>query len=147
MPNHFHFLIYVPYQVDSSADSKSTNELEGGKSITAAIAIILRSYTRAINKQRGWTGSLFQQRTKSKNLSDGHKNYAVTCFHYIHQNPCKAGLSREMTGWEFNSYLDYAGLRNGTLCDKEIAYTFLNISLIPEDFIRESNQVRIDYEF
>lgn len=38
--------------------------------------------------------------------------------HYIHQNPLKAGLVKKIEDWPYSSFLDYCGLRNGTLCKK-----------------------------
>jgi hypothetical protein len=34
---------------------------------------------------------------------------------YIHLNPVAAGLVSKAEDWEFSSYRDYLGLRNGTL--------------------------------
>ena len=50
----------------------------------------------------------------------------------------KARLVRKMEDWEFSSFQDYYGMRNGTLCSKNEAYNLLNI---PEDissFYKES---------
>jgi putative transposase len=30
-----------------------------------------------------------------------------------------------MEKWPYSSYVDYAGLRNGTLCDKELAHKLI----------------------
>jgi hypothetical protein len=48
-------------------------------------------------------------------------DYYQNCFYYIHQNPLKAGLVNGLKEWVFSSYLDYAGLRNGSLCNKILA--------------------------
>ncbi len=147
MPNHFHILVYIPElkysssHTYSSGDSKSPDELN--KKIVAAIAIILRSYTRAINKKQNRTGSLFQSKTKAKNLSE-NLNYAFTCFHYIHQNPISVGLVNSMRGWEFSSYQDYSGDRNGTLCNKKLANNLLDIPFEPSLFVQQSKDVKID---
>lgn len=47
------------------------------------------------------------------------KDYAVTAFHYIHQNPMQAKLVKKMETWEFSSFRDYTGFRNGDLCKKK----------------------------
>lgn len=146
MPNHFHLLVYVPESLDhsechSSGDSKSPDELN--KKIIAAIAIILRSYTRAINKKHNRSGSLFQSKTKAKNLSE-NENHAFTCFHYIHQNPVSAGLVSSMSSWEFSSYQDYTANRNGTLCNKQLANSLLDIPFESSLFIQQSKDVKMD---
>ena len=73
------------------------------------------------------TGSLFQQQTQAKNLADGDQHYAGICFCYIHQNPLRAGLVSDLTDWQWSSFLDYAGLRVGTLCDQPAAADMLDI--------------------
>ena len=40
--------------------------------------------------------------------------------HYIHQNAWRAGLVKRIEDWKYSSFLDYSGLRNGTLCNKKI---------------------------
>lgn len=125
MPNHFHFLIYT--------DERTLTPLKkGGKNKTAlseGFRNLLSSYTQAINVQNKSTGSLFQQNTKAKCLSDGDHAYAGICFHYIHQNPLKAGLVKKMEDWEYSSFNDFAGLRSGTLCNKQLALELLDINL------------------
>lgn len=126
MPNHFHWLVYI----------HNNDEKNVSGSLNKEIGILLRSYTQAINKRYHRTGSLFQQKTKALELSN--RNYALTCFHYIHQNPIKANLVDNMGEWIFSSYPDYAGIRNGSLIDKEFAYRYLEIK--KEHFIQESKQ-------
>ncbi|MBN1118656.1 MAG: hypothetical protein JXA77_15705 [Bacteroidales bacterium] len=107
-----------------------------------SIGILLRSYTRAINKQEGTTGSLFRNETKASCLScpevtvpeflrhsgqkgpyiyDSSKEYLNVCFNYIHQNPVNAGLVNKPADWEFSSAQDYAMLRNGSLINKKLS--------------------------
>ena len=132
MPNHFHLILFIHPMTNSHRMNK----------VSAAIAILLRSYTRALQKQNNFIGSLFQQKTKAKLLVDHSDNltvsYLATCIHYIHQNPLKSGLATNMKDWEFSSYLDYAELRNGTLCNKELAFALSAID--PMNFITESHQ-------
>ena len=133
MPNHFHFMIYIP-------DEKDVKE------ISRSIQIILRSYTRGINKQENRTGSLFTQNTCSKALSDGLSGnfYTTTCFHYIHQNPMRAGLVKRMEDWEFSSFRDHVGLRNGTLINRETTYMYVEVSKDKDQFYKESYLVSSD---
>ncbi|RLD58343.1 MAG: transposase [Bacteroidetes bacterium] len=142
MPNHFHFLVQVKDKIEnstdnsnySSDDSKSSDEYKtfedfASKQISKHIAILLRSYTRAINIQENKTGSLFQQKTKAKCLNEAanpKNNYVGSCFNYIHQNPYTSNLVKKLEEWEFSSFLDYASLRNGTLCNQELAYEMIN---------------------
>jgi hypothetical protein len=108
------------------------------------LAIMLSSYAKAINKQENRSGSLFKPKTKAKSLSEGDRNYAETCFHYIHQNPPKAKLVENIEDWKFSSYRDYAGLRNGTLPKKELGIDTFNIS--NEQQFRKRSQQMLDIE-
>jgi hypothetical protein len=52
------------------------------------------------------------------------KEYPQICFRYIHDNPVKAKLVQQPEEWEFSSYCDYHGLRNGKLINRERAAEF-----------------------
>ena len=136
MPNHFHLLTYSKENVVPAAFSKD-------------LQIMLRSYTRAINNQETRTGSLFQQNTKIKalNIEDllsenfPYDEYPLTCFHYIHQNPVRAGLVDRMEDWEMSSFQEYAEIREFQFVSKTMALKFLEIPEDPDLFIQESNKI------
>ena len=97
-------------------------------SFSENLRTMLSSYTQAINKQENRTGSLFQQNSKLKPINDifygkisnpNNIGYDYYCFHYIHNNPINSGIVNKNEEWEFSSYQDYLGLRNGTLINKE----------------------------
>ena len=130
MPNHFHIII--------QANEKSVVERKsfGGKPMQEfayRIGMLLSSYSQAINKQNKTTGSLFQQKTKAKILSEQvegiQENYLENCFFYVHNNPFEAGLVKTLKDWAYSSYLDYIGERNGTLCDKPIFFNQTGLSI------------------
>lgn len=123
MPNHFHLLVHTDERV---AETKRIGATERN-TLSEGIRNMLQTYTKAINKQNHTTGSLFQQNTKAKCLDDGSINYGLTCFHYIHQNPMKAKLVVKMEDWDYSSFKDFTGLRNGTLCNRELAFTLLGL--------------------
>ena len=141
MPNHFHLMVHVNHlQIEHSEQVTWSHLLTKTRSFNDSISILLRSYTRAIQKQENRTGSLFQNRTKALCLTqiDGispvwfqtkygtviqvdypEKAYPQVCFDYIHTNPVKDGLVKRMTDWEFSSALDYSGERNGKLVNRD----------------------------
>jgi len=114
MPNHFHLMVYMNcIEIESREQVSKDKFLIHKRSINDSIAILLRSYTSAINNEQDRTGSLFQHRTKSVclteingvspawfqtkygaiiNIIDPEKEYPQVCFNYIHQNPVKARL-------------------------------------------------------
>jgi hypothetical protein len=56
---------------------------------------------------------LFQGQFQAIAVDSGEYLYHLT--RYIYLNPVKAGLVSHPKDWEFSSYLEYAGLRAGTL--------------------------------
>jgi putative transposase len=78
MPNHFHLMVYVK-KLDSAVGDGSqgvtlsdalTSSRKRIISFNDSIGIMLRSYTRAINKQENLSGSLFRKGTKSICLTE-----------------------------------------------------------------------------
>jgi putative transposase len=123
MPNHFHFLIH--------ANNSSTSTTRAGsldmQLVSAGFKNLLSSYSKAYNKMYGRSGSLFVQNTRCKDVSffKDNINYGFICFNYIHQNPWKAGMVSKIEDWEYSSFRDYIGARNGTLCNQLKAYELL----------------------
>jgi putative transposase len=140
MPNHFHFLVH--------ANSHSTEIVKDGsferQQFSQGIKMLLSSYTKALNKQQKRTGSLFQQNTKALHIPASKNNPAQTVFHYIHQNPMKAKLVSKMEDWDYSSFKDYIGKRNGTLCNKTLAKELLDLDLTT--LFNDSYKV-INFEF
>jgi len=125
MPNHFHFLIHS----DERTIATKTIRDQAKNVLSEGIRLLLSSYTQAINKQNKSSGSLFQQNTKAQSIVKGSRNYDLTVFHYIHQNPYRANLVGRMEDWEFSSFKDYCGQRDGTLCNKELAIKLLGLNM------------------
>lgn len=143
MPNHFHFMIHT--------DERCVSKIKQGgifiDPVTNGIRKLLSGYARIFNNQNQRSGSVFRQKTKAKCLSDIKilpesndtvQDYFVNCFHYIHQNPLVAKLVNRLEDWEFSSFKDYAGLRNGAL-SKELASLYCCYH--PESFVAKSYEL------
>jgi putative transposase len=146
MPNHFHLMVFIHSPEISVSDQPETTINAGNiRNMNDSVGLILRTYTRAFNKQKKSSGSLFKTHTQAEAITGikGNKppyyitsreeeldklipevEYPQICFNYIHDNPVKAKLAQLPEGWEFSSYRDYCGLRNGTLVNKERASSF-----------------------
>jgi len=132
--------LFFLQEIEFSDQVTPSNLRTKRRSLNDSISIMLRSYARAIQKQEKTTGSLFQNRTKANclteiegitpswfhtcsgtkiNIPDPGKDYLQVCFDYIHQNPVRSGLVKRAEEWEFSSYTDYYGLRNGQLIHRE----------------------------
>ena len=136
MPNHFHFLVYgnefsTPIIRDGSFERQRFSQ---------GIKQLLSSYAKAINKQEGRTGSLFQQKTKGVHVNDHDHDYSLTAFHYVHQNPLRAGLVDRMEDWEFSSFREYMGEGKVMLCNRDLARELLDLDL--NRFYDEAYRVR-----
>ena len=77
MPNHFHLMVYVRESQCLTSSEALTNDANNSQSLNQSqtltkrtlnesIGIMLRTYTRAINKQENRTGSLFKEHTKAE---------------------------------------------------------------------------------
>ncbi len=150
MPNHFHLMVYINTDEISFENKLNLNKDKYGvkwgavinnkRTLNQSIAIMLRSYTRAINNQENRNGSLFQMTTKAIcltdnseitpafiqtnygtkiNIPDSEKEYPQVCFNYIHQNPVNGKLVENQEDWEFSSYQDNAGTRKGRMINRE----------------------------
>ena len=88
------------------------------------------------------TGSLFRQKAHAKSMRDGNKHYEYSAFHYTHRNPLVANLVKNLKDWPYSSFLDYARLRDGSLCDKELAFQLIAFNKINfiEETLREINE-------
>lgn len=90
MSNHVHLLL------------KETEE-----PISAIIKRICSSYVYWYNWKYERCGHLFQERYKSETVEN--EGYLLTVLRYIHQNPVKAGLSKNIKEYKWSSYNEYAG--------------------------------------
>ena len=140
MPNHFHIMVQVKKEGVKIIDESHRNTTQ---LLSKNIGLLLSSYTQAINKQENRKGSLFAHKTNAKKLNNfgdfesvTQKDYSLTCFNYIHQNPLNSDLVMKLVDWEFSSFKDYAGLRKGTLINKELTIELLNIDI--ENFLKNS---------
>jgi putative transposase len=122
MPNHFHFLVLGRATIKAEAFSNS-------------FRILLSSYTRAIQKQEGFTGSLFQQNSKAKEVVN--EAYARVCFNYIHQNPITAGLVNRLEDWKFSSFAEY-WQKKPLLCSLKNAHDLLDLPQEGNSFYQQS---------
>jgi len=164
MPNHFHWLFYVrqrslsrenlwkivdeiEFQRRKSKYGKNAKPVNKGNQrianknylidLNESIGNLQMAYTRALNKERKMSGSLFRQGCKAKDgwihefvtLKKNRKEdnrflpgteYAYRCLGYIHQNPVVAKIVSKDTDYRWSSAKDYAGLRQGTLCNLEL---------------------------
>jgi REP element-mobilizing transposase RayT len=118
MPNHYHFLVYLR-----------------DETLSDAMKSLSLSYTKAINQRFNRVGVLFQGRFQTIHID--RTDYLVNLSRYIHLNPVKAGLVQQAEEWEFSSYLEYAGLRRGTLPKTEFIRAQIEGKLAYHQFLTD----------
>lgn len=129
MPNHFHMML--------KTDERCLKTRKAGliemNAISFGFKMLLSSYTRIINSRRGSKGSLFRQRTHARcldhdsgitSINKARQDDLTNVFQYIHKNPVEAGYVDDPADWQYSSFPDYAGLRNGSLVNKKVATEF-----------------------
>ena len=100
------------------------------------------SFTRSINHQEKRVGSLFQGTYKAKLIDNDESLIHVS--RYIHLNPFKAGLVKNLENWKYSSYPDYLGLRNGKLPNKNLILSFFPSSDAYKLFVEEEQSFEIN---
>lgn len=113
MSNHIHLLLK-----------------EAEETISAVIKRISSSYVFWYNRKYGRCGHLFQERYKSEIVEN--EAYLLTVLRYIHQNPVKAGLSKNVEDYKWSSYNEY--IKKPAITD--IDFTLLIFSINKEKSIK-----------
>ncbi len=80
---------------------------EGEDDISTTMKRIGTSYVNWFNWQYARSGPLFADRFKSEAVEDGH--YLLTVLRFIHQNPVKAGIARDVRDYKWSSFREYMG--------------------------------------
>jgi REP element-mobilizing transposase RayT len=136
MPNHFHILLHAKPEGIAGVSNQ-----ERIQKLSRRIGNMLSSYTQAINLMRHKSGSLFQPRTKARLIESD--DYGFICFHYIHQNPWRAGLVKKLEGWEYSSFREYLSGRE-EICNHSLTAEVLGVPLDTDRFYKESCELTID---
>ena len=98
MDNHIHLLIG-----------------ENDESISQVIKRISSSYVYWYNQKYERCGHLFQERFKSEVVETDE--YFLVVLRYIHQNPVKAGMTKDVRNYLWSSYQEYTGTPSITNID------------------------------
>jgi len=88
MSNHYHVLLQTP----EGNISRCMRHLNG-------------LYTQKFNRRHGFDGQLFRGRYKS--ILVCNDSHLLQLVRYIHKNPVKAGMVKEMQNYEWSSYKGY----------------------------------------
>ena len=114
MGNHVHLLLQV-----------------GVEPMAQFMRRICGSYVYWYNKKYERIGNLFQDRFKSEPVEDDA--YFLTVLRYIHQNPCKAGMVKELGHYNWSSYGSYIDENKNKLNLVDVGFA---LKVYDEDIIK-----------
>jgi REP element-mobilizing transposase RayT len=120
MPTHYHLLVLV----------------QEAEAVSRAMQRFSISYTKAMNKRFDRVGSLFQGTFQAKHINENR--YLMHLSRYIHLNPVSAGLVKSAEEWEFSSYRDYIGERDGQLPQSAIVLSQFESPDRYKDFVEDN---------
>lgn len=123
MPNHFHLLI------------RQNTDLP----ITQLISKLCTSYSKYFNKKYNRVGSIFQDKFKAVRVDKNEQLLWTSC--YIHENPRKAEIVKNLSDYEWSSYPDF--LKDNSLCKKEV---ILGQFIDPKKYLECFNNPKIGRE-
>ena len=102
LPNHYHLLL------------RQDGDEPAGRLVQRAF----NSYTKALNKRYGRTGTLFEGRFKAIRVDE--EGYLLHLCRYIHANPVRHGLTAHVEQWLYSNYHEWIGTRDGRLVDRDL---------------------------
>ena len=104
------------------------------------------SYVYWYNRKYDRTGHLFQDRYKSEAVESD--DYLFAILRYIHQNPLKAGIVKNIEEYPYSSYAEYLGLNDDQYVDKEFVLSLFHEEMdqAVSDF-KEYNEMIADEKF
>lgn len=128
MPNHFHLLIK---QLKDGGVSEFMRKIGDG-------------YTRYFNTRYNRVGPLFQGIYKAVAIETDEQFVHVS--RYIHLNPLVSGLTKDLKIYQWSSYPDYIGIRNGKLVNKQEILGFFKGPQEYEKFVLDQYSYALDLE-
>ncbi len=118
---------------------------EGKEEIGNFIKRIAVGYAQYHNSNHGRTGHLFQNRYLSETVDDD--KYLLVVSRYIHQNPLKAGIVKNVEDYKWSSYHEYLINNKDTITDKDILEGyFINTKNFIEFNNQKNDDICLDYE-
>ncbi len=121
---------------------------EGEEELGKVFRRIGASYVYWYNWKYKRSGSLFQGRYRSEPVEND--SYFLTVLRYIHQNPLKARIEKEITKYPWSSYNEY--LEGEGFCDTKFALSLFStdkksaVTLFEEFNAEENSDKCLEYE-
>ncbi len=107
-----------------------------GEEIGNIVRRITVGYVQYHNSKNARTGHLFQNRFRSEVVEDD--SYFITVLRYIHQNPLKAGIVKDIGAYRWSSYNEY--LKGSNLLDIQFPLSLFKDINDFEKYMKEENK-------
>lgn len=124
-PNHYHFIL--------------RQLTENG--ISLFMGKLSNSYTKYYNTKHDRSGPLYSGKFKSVHIDSNNYFLYLSVYvngnHFIHGYE-ELGIESVPNSWQYSSYLDYIGRRDGRLCQKNIILNQFKDKSEYKDFCREN---------
>lgn len=103
VPNHFHLLVRIrDFEEPSESEAERTRPAPAAPNPSLAFSKLFSTYAKAINREYGRTGSLFEKPFQRRQVdSDG---YFASLVAYVHRNPQKHRFVADFREWPLSSY-------------------------------------------
>lgn len=102
--------------------------------LSKAMQSLLVRYVHYFNKKYKRTGTLMQNRFKSKNIE--YEKYFIDVCRYVHRNPENAGIALTQN-YEWSSYKEYIGKEK--IINKSVLLHYLNNDI--NEFVRDTLKI------
>jgi REP element-mobilizing transposase RayT len=112
LPNHFHFVVRIkePNNLSFLTEQPWSKSRSLTEQVTKQFGHCFNSYAQSFNNAYNRSGSLFKESFQRKRiLSD---DYLRSVINYVHFNPVKDGLVKNVRDWKYSSLREYLGERN-----------------------------------
>jgi putative transposase len=113
LPNHFHVVVRVKPKAEivpvtqgkgvNTPSHRDGESLSEGEIVSELFRRFFMAYAKAINKQEGRIGSLFQKNFKRRPVES--KSHFNNLIYYIHANAQLHGLCTDFKEWPHSSYV------------------------------------------
>ena len=125
LKNHFHLLVRVK-SVAERTQIRQKPSVKGANTIlldpSRQFGHLFNSYTQAINKAYGRTGSLFEESFARIHVDENR--YFTNLINYIHTNPVKHGFTDDFTDYRHSSYQSHLSSKPSKLEREEVLEWF-----------------------
>ncbi len=127
IPNHYHFLLCQQTDITISKFLQSLNN----------------AYVQGVNKKRKRRGTLYQGKPQYRVVE--HEYYLMHLCRYIHLNPIKHNVIKDINHWKYSNYHERIGTRKGSLFEPDFIPVLFTDKKLYQEFVEDYIPVMKDF--